>query len=38
MTPIATTIPGVERAVELGLTREEYGLVCERLGREPNEV
>jgi phosphoribosylformylglycinamidine synthase II len=31
--------PGVEQAVALGLTRDEYALVCEELGgREPNEV
>jgi len=32
------TIPGVEQAVALGLTRDEYALVCEKLDREPNEV
>ncbi len=31
-------VPGVGRAVALGLTREEYALVCEKLAREPNEV
>jgi len=32
-------IPGVEQAVALGLTRDEYALVIEKLdGREPNEV
>ncbi|QEC47004.1 phosphoribosylformylglycinamidine synthase subunit PurL [Baekduia soli] len=31
--------PGIERAVALGLTRDEYALVCDELGgREPNEV
>lgn len=30
--------PGVEQAVALGLTRDEYALVCDKLGREPNEV
>jgi phosphoribosylformylglycinamidine synthase len=35
----AAAVPGVEQAVALGLTREEYALVCEELGgREPNEV
>jgi phosphoribosylformylglycinamidine synthase len=29
---------GVEQAVALGLTRDEYALVCDKLGREPNEV
>jgi len=28
--------PGVEDALALGLTREEYALVCEKQGREPN--
>lgn len=32
------TIPGVEQAVALGLTREEYARVCDELGREPNQV
>ncbi|MDP9399568.1 MAG: phosphoribosylformylglycinamidine synthase subunit PurL, partial [Actinomycetota bacterium] len=36
--PEARTLPGVERAVALGLTREEFGLVVDALGREPNEV
>lgn len=31
-------IPGVDVAVALGLTRDEYTLVVEKLGREPNEV
>ena len=31
-------LPPVEQAVALGLTREEYALVCDKLGREPNEV
>jgi len=30
--------PGVEQAVALGLTRDEYALVTEKMGREPNEV
>ena len=30
--------PGVAKAVELGLTRDEYALIVERLGREPNDV
>jgi phosphoribosylformylglycinamidine synthase II len=33
-----TSLPGVEQAVALGLTRDEYALVCEKLDREPNEV
>ncbi|HEU4976192.1 MAG TPA: phosphoribosylformylglycinamidine synthase subunit PurL [Baekduia sp.] len=37
--PEAQSIPGLEQAVALGLTREEYALVCDELGgREPNEV
>jgi phosphoribosylformylglycinamidine synthase len=32
------TVPGVGQAVALGLTRDEYALVCDKLGREPNEV
>jgi phosphoribosylformylglycinamidine synthase subunit PurL len=33
------SVPGVEQAVALGLTRDEYALVIEKLdGREPNEV
>ncbi|HEU4978827.1 MAG TPA: phosphoribosylformylglycinamidine synthase subunit PurL [Solirubrobacteraceae bacterium] len=36
--PEAATVPGVEQAVALGLTRAEYALACEKLGREPNEV
>src|SRR3954471_6018682 len=34
----ADTLPTVEDAVALGLTRDEYALVCEKLDREPNEV
>ncbi|HEY6761583.1 MAG TPA: phosphoribosylformylglycinamidine synthase subunit PurL [Baekduia sp.] len=31
--------PGVEQAVALGLTRDEYRMVCDELGgREPNQV
>jgi len=37
--PSASAVPGADQAVALGLTREEYALVCEELGgREPNEV
>jgi phosphoribosylformylglycinamidine synthase len=31
-------VQGVDQAVALGLTRDEYALVCEKLGREPVEV
>src|SRR3954453_18315856 len=31
-------LPQVERAVALGLTRNEYALACDKLGREPNQV
>jgi phosphoribosylformylglycinamidine synthase subunit PurL len=34
----ATSAPGLERALELGLTGDEYGLIVAKLGREPNEV
>src|SRR4051812_33626625 len=38
--PVSDTavVPGVEQAVALGLTRDEYALVCEKLGRTPNQV
>jgi phosphoribosylformylglycinamidine synthase II len=32
------TVHGLERALGLGLTRNEYELIVERLRREPNEV
>jgi phosphoribosylformylglycinamidine synthase subunit PurL len=32
------TLPTVEDAVALGLTRDEYALVVDKLGREPNDV
>jgi phosphoribosylformylglycinamidine synthase subunit PurL len=32
------TLPSVEDAVALGLTRDEYALACEELGRAPNQV
>ncbi|HSD80302.1 MAG TPA: AIR synthase-related protein, partial [Solirubrobacteraceae bacterium] len=31
-------LPSVEDAVALGLTRAEYALVCDKLGRAPNQV
>jgi len=31
-------VPGRERALELGLTGAEYGLIVDKMGREPNEV
>src|SRR5437763_12908012 len=31
-------LPDVEDAVALGLTADEYRLICDKLGREPNEV
>jgi phosphoribosylformylglycinamidine synthase II len=34
----AETLPTVEDAVALGLTRDEYALACEKLGRAPNQV
>jgi phosphoribosylformylglycinamidine synthase subunit PurL len=30
--------PSVDDAVALGLTRQEYALVCDKLGRAPNQV
>jgi phosphoribosylformylglycinamidine synthase II len=33
-----TPTPAVEDALALGLTREEYELVCEKQGRAPNQV
>ena len=32
------TLPTVEDAVALGLTRDEYEQVCDKLGRAPNQV
>jgi phosphoribosylformylglycinamidine synthase len=35
----ALSVPGLQRALALGLTADEYQLVCDELeGREPNEV
>ncbi len=31
-------MPTVEQAVALGLTADEYALICEQIGRAPNEV
>src|SRR3954465_9824251 len=36
--PEAGVLPGVDDAVALGLTRAEYDLVCDKLGRAPNQV
>jgi phosphoribosylformylglycinamidine synthase II len=36
--PDAGVLPGVEDAVALGLTRAEYDLICDKLGRPPNQV
>ncbi|HWT94644.1 MAG TPA: phosphoribosylformylglycinamidine synthase subunit PurL [Solirubrobacteraceae bacterium] len=38
MSDAAGTLPTVEDAVALGLTRDEYALIIEKLGREPNDV
>ena len=35
---MSDSVPGIERAVELGLTRPEYERIIELIGREPNEV
>ncbi|MEI7888711.1 MAG: phosphoribosylformylglycinamidine synthase subunit PurL [Actinomycetes bacterium] len=34
----AESLPGVDRAVELGLTKPEYARIVELISREPNEV
>jgi phosphoribosylformylglycinamidine (FGAM) synthase-like enzyme len=34
----AATLPSVEDALALGLTRSEYELICEKQGRAPNQV
>jgi phosphoribosylformylglycinamidine synthase subunit PurL len=34
----AATLPTVEDALALGLTRAEYDLICEKQGRGPNQV
>jgi phosphoribosylformylglycinamidine synthase II len=34
----AATLPTLEDALALGLTRDEYELVCEKQGRPPNQV
>src|SRR3954470_12283138 len=31
-------LPSLEDALALGLTEDEYRLVCDKLGREPNQV
>jgi phosphoribosylformylglycinamidine synthase subunit PurL len=36
--PESATLPTVEDALALGLTRAEYELVCEHQGRAPNQV
>jgi phosphoribosylformylglycinamidine synthase II len=34
----AATLPSLEDALALGLTRAEYDLICEKQGRAPNQV
>jgi phosphoribosylformylglycinamidine synthase len=34
----SATLPSVEDALALGLTRHEYALICEKQGRAPNQV
>jgi phosphoribosylformylglycinamidine synthase len=34
----SVTLPSVEDALALGLTHEEYELICEKQGRAPNQV
>ncbi|MCW2996882.1 MAG: purL [Solirubrobacterales bacterium] len=38
MSETTTGLPTVQEAVALGLTPEEYQLVCDKLGRAPNQV
>jgi len=35
---VQAALPSVDDAVALGLTRDEYALVVEKLGRAPNDV
>jgi phosphoribosylformylglycinamidine synthase II len=36
--PDVATLPGIEEAVALGLTHDEYALIVDKLGRPPNQV
>jgi phosphoribosylformylglycinamidine synthase II len=36
--PEVAVLPTVEEAMALGLTRDEYGLILDKLGRPPNQV
>jgi phosphoribosylformylglycinamidine synthase subunit PurL len=36
--PDVATLPSVDDAVALGLTRDEYALIVDKLGRPPNQV
>src|SRR5829696_8300471 len=36
--PETATLPTIQDAVALGLTRDEYALILEKLGRAPNQV
>ena len=36
--PEAAALPTVDEAVALGLTRDEYALILDKLGRQPNQV
>jgi phosphoribosylformylglycinamidine synthase len=36
--PDTAALPGIAEAVALGLTEAEYELICEKLGRPPNQV
>ncbi|MCW3013467.1 MAG: purL, partial [Solirubrobacterales bacterium] len=38
MSETTASLPTVQDAVALGLTRDEYELVCDKLGRAPNQV
>ena len=36
--PETALLPTIDEAVALGLTRDEYALIVEKLGRAPNQV
>ncbi|MDQ5808024.1 MAG: hypothetical protein M3320_05045, partial [Actinomycetota bacterium] len=36
--PPSAALPSVDDAVALGLTRAEYDLILDKLGRAPNQV
>ncbi len=38
MSASSPSLPSIDDALALGLTRDEYALVCDKLGRAPNQV